>query len=144
MKENYYYELIGYTDYYLLKDNFDLYWVYSFKNFNKYPFGFRIEPKRNKKGEWYYRLSNDMGNYVKVTVDKLIEIASNPKTRIYPSNQPPRPNRRRNMIIGGYNFNYNETPIIKERNKINSKKNKIEPFELIGYDKPLFKNLLQK
>ena len=115
MKINHYYELIGYTDYYLLRDQFNLYWVYSFKNFNKYPFGYRIEPNKNRKGYWYFKLSNDAGDYVKITVDKLIEVALNPSARIYPAHQPPRPQRRRTVVISSKSFDYNETPKIIDR-----------------------------
>ena len=163
MKENTYYELIGYTDYYLFRDESNLYWVYSFKNFNKYPYGYRIEPSKNRKGEWYYKLSNDAGDYVKVTVDQLVKIASNPRARTYEKYLPPRPLRRRNVVISKDYFNYYETPKIIDRSssleeKIRNKYSgtttslfgsltepipkKIEPFTIVNINS-IFGNLLR-
>lgn len=155
LEENCYYELIGYTDYYLMREPNDLYWVYSFKNFRKYPYGYKIEPNKDKKHRWYYKISNDAGDYVKITVDKLIEIALDPRARVYFRGQPPRPRRRRTVVVSSSNFDYYETPKIIDRtsrieDKINKKNfaaprsSQIVPFTIEEKQKPLFSYLMGK
>lgn len=147
LERNIYHEIEGYTDYYLYIDTYnnDSYDVYSFKNFNKYPKGYKLTAKKNKKKEFYYEMTNDAGQPVKITIDQIVDIINNAKIQVSYT-FPPTPVGRRTMIVPSDKFDYEKTPKARKRKKPNRAdeihtpslfKNLtiIEPFEIIDKDK---------